>query len=281
MDEVQAAVIQWRKSYEAILEFNTKTSQHYTNVTIARDRIRDLANSINTNIHSFKVTINQYLQDNRNEIWLRYWIQDTSESLLHKLNGYRYLISFTVNPMFEQEWSAVENIIFPDSYDTLYKNALSILSAVHSKKSLLECDDPTIMAVHEGKECQDNSWGCGMCDRMSYTWNQKLIKEALNTNNIFLNTKLQEEFIQYAKNVIVVPDSWEPVKKYTSPVQITHIPGGTAIQNLRELIGSMYTWGLSYRLNTRSHYSTFMSLWSYLDEIAPVLDNDLRYLADL
>jgi len=279
MDDIQSNINKWKKVYTTITEFDKKTSVQYTNVISTSNNIKDLATTIKSNIPTFKTIINQYLLDNRKEIWLRYWIQETSTLLIHKLNGYRYHISYIVDPLFEKEWSTVENMVFPDTYNTLYRNAVAIIDTVKSKKSLLDCDDQSILALHEGKECQRNSWGCGICERMSYNWNQKLIKEALNTNNIFLNTKLQEEFIQYAKNIITIPDSWEPAKKHTCSIQKTYKNNATTIQNLRELIGSMYNWGLSHRLKTDSEYSTFISMWSYMDEITPVLDNDSEMLA--
>lgn len=281
MNEIQTNILQWRKMYNLITDFNKKTSLQYTNVIDTSTNIKQLANSIKSNISNIKTVINTYLVENRREIWLRYWIQGTSSLLTHKLNGYKYPSSYIIDPLFENEWSTVENTVFPETYNVLYSNALSIIDKVKSKSSLLDCDDPKILAIHEGKECQTGRWGCSMCEQISNKWNYKLINEALNTNNIFLNIKLQEEFIQYAKNVITIPDSWEPPKNLACSKTNTFKINATKIQNMREFIGSLYNWGLSYRLKTDSHYSTFISLWSYVDEIESVLDNDLEVFSKI
>lgn len=265
MEEIKTTVLKWNAIYNKIKEFNQKGSPLYTNVLEVIKNIKELVNDITVCRDRFNVILNQYLSENRAEVWLRFWIEHTKKKPI------------PLNTSFEHEWATYLPLRSVDpKYDISYENAQSMTNRMESLRSISNCDDPTILAIHEGRECEGNGWFCWHCDDMESRWHDKLLNELKSSNNVFLNTVLESEFIEYAKGIvaILIPDSWTPpIESNSSPyVGPEYKDGWTTIQCIREILHRNYDWGPSYNIYSKSEYSIFISVLSYINTVPPILE---------
>ena len=256
MEEIKSRVLKWNTIYNKIKEFNQKGSPLYTNVLEVIKNIKELANDITICHDRFNVILNQYLSENRAEVWLRYWIENPK------------------NPSFEHEWAMYVAVKCLDpKYDISYQNSQAMTSRMESLRSISNCDDPAILAIHEGRECEGNGWFCWHCDDMESRWHDKLLNELKLSKNVFLNPVLQAEFIEYAKGIVAIPDSWTPpIECKSSYVGPEYKDGWTTIQCIREILDRNYHWGPLYNIYTNSEYSMFISVLSYINTVVPILE---------
>ena len=263
MEEIKSTIIKWNTIYTKISGFNQKSSPLYTNVLEVVKNINEYANDIIVNRKNFNSILNQYLSENRAEIWLRFWIEH--------VNLYN---PSPMNSSFDYEWTTRLLNIDP-KYDVSYENAQTMMKLMKSRRDMSHCDDPVILAIHEGRECEGNGWFCWHCDDMESKWADKLLKDLKLTNNVFLNPILKNEFIEYAKDIVVIPASWTPPIDYTSyneHLEPEYKSGWTTIQCIKVIVDNDYKWRPLYKLRTDSHYSIFISMWPFIKTVPPVLE---------
>lgn len=252
MEEIKSTVLKWNDICTKIANFNQKGSPLYTNVLEVIKNIKEFANDIKLNRDRFNSILTQYLSENRAEVWIRYWIEHTK------------------NPSFEYEWRTYLVNIDPN-YDISYENAQDMKNRMESLRGISHCDDPAILAIHEGLDCEGNGWFCWYCDDMEGKWTDKLLKELKLTNNVFLNPILVKDFIDYAKGIVAIPESWTPPVEYTCYSGPLYKDGWTTIQCVKEIVSDIYYWGSLYKIKTDSHCSIFISMWFYMNTV-PVLE---------
>jgi hypothetical protein len=255
MEEIKTTVLKWNGIYSKIENFNRKGNPLYTNVLEVIKNIKELANDITVCRDRFNVILNQYLSENRAEIWLRFYIENPK------------------NPYFEQEWATyLAGRSVDPKYDISYENSQDMTNRMKSLRSISYCDDSEILAVHEGRECEGNGWFCWYCDDMESRWHNKLLNELKSSNNVFLNPVLQAEFVEYAKGILGIPESWSPPIEYTFYSGPVYKDGWTRIQCMKEIVESIYYWGSMYKIKTTSDYSIFISVLSYINTVPPILE---------
>jgi hypothetical protein len=266
MEEIKSTVLKWNTICNNIADFNRKGRPLYTNVLEVIKNIKEFTNDIKLNRDRFNSILNQYLSENRAEIWIQFWIEHAKKDELH--TTYR---PSPLNPSFEYEWTTYLVNIDP-KYDVSYENAQTMMNRMKSLRDISNCDDPAILAIHEGLECEGNGWFCWHCDSMESKWDNKLLNELKSSNNVFLNPTLEKEFINYAKDILVIPESWAPPTEYSCYNGPEYKDGWTTIQCIKAIVESDHYWSSLYNIRRNSDYSIFISMWSYINTVTAVLD---------
>ena len=227
----------WLLLQSDIQEFKNPKSIYHNNVIEAIGRTRLLGKHIQQNLDEIQQWLSSYLNNNRAEIYLRYWLETGNEYLLHYLDNKQdhHHIHSRIH-----EWAS----FFDDStfltYDISFANAKEIVKNAVNRMDPNLCNDPLILDIHKGRDCVSNGWFCDYCEDLEHSWKNKLVEQAKQTNNVFLNKSLHDEFVNSVLNspiVSLIPNTWTFPKIYNGLYSFSEKPLETMedmIQKARE-----------------------------------------------
>lgn len=283
-EEIQTILNKWNELYENIEHFNNEKSVYNKNWMYLIKSCRILSEYIYNNIDILKEWWNEYLKENRNELFIRFSLKYISDRLLKGIDWRCYSTS-AIKPEIIEQWAQ----IFPISH---YEEAKEIVKTTLSKKDEKFCDDPEILKIHEGKEHYGYNWGCYYCDEVQDKWENKLYDSIKNSNNIFLNRTLQEDFIQKNKTSIDIGE-WIPIRvcDYYDSVEEYHDLNKNTREELNKLSGKtqyqmsekyfkecLYEWRVSYKIKFDTPFNLFYTLWPFLENILYYVEKDLEFM---
>ena len=135
-EEIQTILNKWNELYENIEHFNNEKSVYNKNWMYLIKSCRILSEYIYNNIDILKEWWNEYLKENRNELFIRFSLKYISDRLLKGIDWRCYSTS-AIKPEIIEQWAQ----IFPISH---YEEAKEIVKTTLSKKDEKFCDDPEI-----------------------------------------------------------------------------------------------------------------------------------------
>jgi hypothetical protein len=287
LQEIQEILNTWNLFYKRILEFEEKKNIHENDPTYALKAIRQAAAYITQQIPILKAWGDNYLEVNRTEIFLRYWLNHVYKhmdavSWRRKTNVSNHN---KLREPFRTHWAKYFSM---DDFE----KALCLAEYAGSKKFIENCDDEEILAIHKDKVCNGYWWGgCDYCEPMEAAWHSKLYK-IFDTPNIFLNESLHEEFIEAHKHLIIDCEppktylkfhstfTYDEAISYINEARDYHKQGQTVNQCVKHMLNPLSScvlgWFPYYSTIPEKPLDIFFSLWSYLDVLPYIIEKDLE-----
>jgi hypothetical protein len=301
MEHIKPLIETWNKYHKEVYAFQQVGGPWHNDVQHAIENIKAYSNFLKENYNTFNTWMMNYLEINRNKIFLRYWVEHGNakvESILENR------FSIHLHPSFNTECSTyIPQVSFTRAFEE------SSWAVAHFDSS--NCDDPEILAIHESsqgvrKTCHGDGWGCWDCEDMQYKWRDKLIKQVLEINNVFANKKLHQKFIEETE--INLPNTWMPPKIYEKKNKYNYNEQNiynkdefcsyikekrekdynkadledkkyvmTTRQFLDKMTWNIYcTWKVCEKYD--DPYNIFISLWNLLDVLPFLLELEMDYL---
>ncbi len=284
-------VSEYSKRMKEILEFNDKKSVYYSNVIRAIQKCKDMLAWYKENVDKIHTEVDDFLNTNRKEVWLRYFLAHGTKYLENGINDYRYSDTH-IHEDFLSSWTAC--IPKDCKYNTNFSMAMYSVKRMNDRAKQTP-DDPDILAIHAGKE-HEGCWAfCWHCEDMEHAWTEKLRKEVQDTDNIFIKTSLQEDFIKdmLGNEAFSIPDTWKPPKffgtTYDHDTYFKEIleyrkdytrDGQTPVQCMRYVIERIDWYEKGWVLRTyptpKTEYDAFFMLWSRIDTLLEIMEIDVR-----
>jgi hypothetical protein len=269
---------EWFWRIKQIQDIDDQETVAFGNVSLAIERFQELAAFLQAYLPTMRQWTTDYLDKNRVSIFIRYWGEILHDEALRTHSR--------INPCVlqaKQEWDSVFG------KDPAASTALadSVANETRRISALSHCNDPTILAIHEGKEHKYScEWfGCDYCEDQERAWSSELNRRLTQSSHPLLNPKkqisLSYTFREELDNVVVQP-KWEPPR---SIEERTPFPdeklGQTLVQRFRGMLPILISgWSLSYQYE-KDPYKQFFQLWRKLDGIMGVIQNDLLLIIDL
>ncbi len=228
---------------------------HKGNVRVAADTWRRFAALWTEHRAALNDWCTTYLDAHRPEIFARYYIERGAAALL---------AAFDRRAAIE-----CEDIICGASLWTAAKQAVE---AAIARLPIECCDDPTILAIHEGRQCEHNGYFCWHCDDMEAQWTRRIQDELKATQNPFLNVTAGRAF--YRDYNGPVPLTWVPPKPTREPIRFDAANGKTAFQAMKSFIEKTATIRATLKFGgaVTSDYKLLLALWSSFD----LVDSNLQ-----
>ena len=104
------------------------------------------------------------------------------------------------------------------NFDISYKHYLHLLKEMKEEQKIEHCTNTKILDLHKDKE--HNGWGfsCDYCEEQEMRWGALVSKKYRSLNNIFINHKLGERFIEkWIKSVLKLNDVEQEKINFTWP----------------------------------------------------------------
>lgn len=269
---------EWFWRIKQIQDIDDQETVAFGNVSLAMERFQELAAFLQAYLPTLRTWMMDYLDKNRSEIFIRYWATEIHN---HALRTHLILI-----PHLQQgikEWDSV----FGKDPATCYDLADQVAKKTRAIWNVSHCDDPTIMALHEGKEHHTScEWfGCDHCEDQQRAWEHELMRRLTESSHPLLNHN-KRTFLHYRfkkeLDEVVVQQKWEPPRSTEPRKPFPDAKQGqTVIQRFRSMLPIMISgWSLSDRYE-KDPYKQFFQLWNTLDEIMGVIQTDLLMMIDL
>lgn len=178
----------------------TRYSYYCVNVAKNMQRQLELFRYLNEQLDVLKQCVNEYVEkkggDDKTFLteWLKYGMNMLSEQV-DTLLEYRYR-SDILPPDMNEVWSPFYSHSSFNHYMISFPQTMEIVSLIHKKDKISECDDEEILSIHANKPCMDDQYeGCYLCEDIERKWHKKLINSYRHTNNLFINPNLQTSFL--------------------------------------------------------------------------------------
>ena len=198
----------WIELQSKIHEFHNPKSPYKHNVKMAIQYTQELGKHIQEHMPTIETWLHTYLDTNRKEICIRYWLETANEYFLHWLDkkcddGH---ISSRIH-----EWDAM---LEAEDINMRFDQAKKIVKeTIHHMDPDL-CDDPDILQIHKDKPCVSNGWYCDLCYDLEFAWKAKLVQQLTQSEHVLLNRSLHDEVCNRAKQTAQIPPSWVFPKIY-------------------------------------------------------------------
>jgi hypothetical protein len=104
------------------------------------------------------------------------------------------------------------------NFDISYKHYLKLLKEMKEELKLDNCTNTKILDLHKDKEHNGGGFGCDYCEEQEMRWGAIVSKKYRSLNNIFINRKLGELFIEkWIKAVLKLEDTEKEKINFTWP----------------------------------------------------------------
>lgn len=287
-----------------IHEFENKTGHYYHNGKRVIQLFKELAEFLRTHEPAMRQWMMEYLDKNRKEIFVKWWSNHVSEWAKDVRNHN----NITLHPNTQQEWDT----IFGDDKATCFELAHRVGTEARSRYDFKNCDDLTILAIHEGKEHDGTCWGCDLCDEQTHAWETELVRRITNSCHPLLNPD-KGKYLHYGwrhKEKVAMICDQEPPHRWGTVYSEERYHRGTMCYTLEEyeafmrrtrrkkygetgqtpkqaiepiLYEAVYHggWGIRYFENYKTEYDAFICLWNTLDLMPLSFELDLRRLQEV
>jgi len=153
---------------------------HMNNARRAIFLFHELVDYLTESLPILEQWMNEYLAKNKKEIFLRWWGEHVSKWAEDQLEQFP---DRGLYPNVQEEWDAV----FGNNPATCFSLAKSFALELRSKISMKKCDNPTILAIHEGQDHNGDWWGCDLCDEQEHMWKTELMQRLQTCAHPLLN----------------------------------------------------------------------------------------------
>lgn len=322
-EQIREILLTWKSMVKELDGFKCpfNRSPYYHNCLKVMTQLRAIATHIETNEPLMRQWMNEYLAKNRHMIFLKsysdlmhLWIEDQIKENF----PWRKL-----HPDLQREW----NTIFGSDHSMCFELAMRAVKQACSRfipqqvgfldTTMPLCDDPTIVAMHYGRNCESDGWNdCDLCEQQTNLWKKELLRRLSTSPHPLLNPEERKWYIlgRWAKHKYLkqeYPDlspSWTPphhwcqlcysrrehicydynsfmnyVKTYCLKPFKSH--GETPLKLTESLLLNITcyaAWELPYSKDEyKDEYEVFMILWNRLDILKESLPLGLQRIADI
>jgi hypothetical protein len=273
-NEVDAILSEWELRIAQIKLFDTPERLTFGNVNVAVDRFRSLASFLQYYVPRLREWMNVYLEENRKEIFVEFCGSELHIQLFN-------LLDHETIQKHIAEWDAVFG-----NTPICYKNAEEVALEIYRKRPFSECNDTTILAIHEGKECDINPWfGCYLCENQESQWNQLLTRQLEDSNHPLRNSKLRLNIHVDYSTELEQCVLWTPPRSTSGEYSsLSKKAGQTVFQQMKAMIDHVIgLWDLSYGPYHKimPMYRRFFQVWNTIDRIPRIIQQTLPDIVDL
>jgi len=236
-----------------------------------------------------------YLEKHRPKIYMKWWRHHIHNWARGNIDFiYRHHI---LHPDAREEWDRV----FGANQETCFSLADRMIEHLSKKVPISQCDDPTILAIHEGRACHGD-WYCDRCEERDMRWKNELTRRLTECNHPALNL---QRYLWMSDQIILekIGNTWEPphvwgYKMYHLGEYVTYMAsqrdkdvlsphrrmGQTPFQKMKDLLSNVFQCGgwelprVYYSANEQEkqmEYIRFLQLWNGLDLIFYSIHMDL------
>lgn len=295
MEEIEPIILEWNEKIKKIKGFNERQTPQYGNVNHAVNAFRELATFLKEKEPILRKWMMNYLGEHRPKIYMKWWRHHIHNWARGNIDFiYRHHI---LHPNAKEEW----NRVFGLNQETCFLLADRMIENLCKKIPISQCDDPTILAIHEGREHRGD-WYCDHCEEQEMRWKNELMRRLTECNHPALNL---ERHLWISDQTILdkIGNKWEPPhewgnKMYHLGEYVTYMAshrdrdvlsthrrmGQTPFQKMKELLSNVFQcsgWELPrvyYSANEQKkqmEYIRFLQLWNGLDLIFYSIHMDL------
>lgn len=190
----------WETIQTDISEFERHNSPHYYNVKRVLGLYRTLAEFLKAEEPVLRLWMNAYLETQRRDVFVRWWgkhVHEWAEDKLHWQFGNKEL-----HPDAERIWDSV----FGSRASTRFSLARKVVENGIEMLKMEKCDDFTILAIHEGEQCDDGLY-CFLCEEKEDAWKDEVKRRVLDSRHPLLNLEKQTYF---SNRIKTFPEDWTP-----------------------------------------------------------------------
>lgn len=288
---IERIIAEWEFRIKQIDLFNTPEMLTYGNVNVAIERFRSFVTFIRYYAPALRDWTNQYLIQHRKHIFIKFCGTRLYNELLGPIDPTRHYVADHLTTT-HSEWDAIFG-----STPARFSIAHNAAVALYKKIPMIECDVPSIRAIHEGLDHDTNWWGCDRCDTQAHQWSQELVRRFKESEHPLQNPTYRQHLSHtYAKELEQLgewepPHSWFDIDSYKASLQadyVTHVKGDTLgkllgktnYQQMKLLVSSIVRLcGLPD--SKKDPYYRFFQLWNKLDLISFIIQLHLPDMIEL
>jgi hypothetical protein len=165
---------------------------------------------VEKNVEMVEQALTEYVEQNKTTSFIKEWLSYGIQLLSREFVPYSHEMEFP--PDVKEVWPLFFDDTILEGYDISYPKTKDLMKMIREKSSISLCDDPDILAIHEGKKC-NCMYMCSYCDEMEVAWHKKVRSMYATPNNIFLHKNVQSEFVEKWCNHNY-SFKWPPAKVY-------------------------------------------------------------------
>jgi len=294
---------EWETRTKDIYEFNKEGGSYYHNGKRVIQLYRELAEFLTTNEPAMRQWMMEYLDKNRKEVFTTWWTNHVAEWAKDQIQTWS---KKKLHPNTKEEWDR----IFGDEPVAKFDLAYRVTMDMKAKIDMSKCDDPTLLAYHEGNECDDNGWFCDLCDMPEMWWKEELQRRLANCIHPLLNVQ-KARFMhvgwRYKKRLEKLGD-WEPphlwgdvynerreendcynLEDYKTCMRTrraaeykkTGLTPKQAIDPMFFIMKYYGGWEIRFYEHYKTEYEAFILLWNKLDLLPLSFELDLARLKEI
>jgi hypothetical protein len=296
--EIWKLIEKWTTFVKEIHQFEHSHSRYYHNVKRAMQHYRELAEFLRANEPVLRAWMLAYLEKHRRQIFVRWWSNHVSQWATEQIKD--NFPEKKLHPDTQRVWDSV----FGGEKDTEFSLAYNVVMQAKARREIEACDDLTILAHHEGKQCISNGYYCDMCDSQEYEWRQELIRRITHSQHPLLNADKYYRYL-FDKSLDERIEFWSPphiwgkdyskrpcnniydideYKLYLKSYREKYFKrdGQTPMQAAKDFISAtLFLSGWNISAHKQDEYEVFFGLWNTLDMIDVVITMDLVHVAEI
>jgi len=273
--EIERIISEWEFRIKQINLFNTPEMLTYGNVNVAIDRYRSFVIFIRHYTPILRKWMNQYLVEHRKHIFIKLCGSRLYNELLSPIDSTRHYVTSHYTTA-HSEWDAIFG-----ATPARFLIAHDAATALYKKIPIVECDIPSIIAIHEGLDHTTDWWGCDRCDTQKDLWSQELTRRFKESEHPLQNPTYRQHMGHTYATELEQLGEWEPphlwfdIDSYKQSLQTEYstyvkVNGQTHFQQMKTLVSSVVRMcGLPD--SKKDPYYRFFQLWNKLDIIAFVI----------
>lgn len=296
MVAIEEILKEWDAKVKDIKGFHERQTPQYGNVNAAIKGFRELASFLKEKEPILREWMMKYLTEHRADIYIKWWgdhIHNWAKGNIDFVYAHHYL-----HPDAREEW----NRIFGKDRIACFDLADRVVKQLSNKKSINQCDDLTILAIHEEKPHRGD-WWCDDCEDQEMRWKNELIRRLTECNHPALNPERRYHLKYRFNDALTQLGNWEPPHEWGNKIYhlgeyVTYMAshrdrevlsphrrmGQTPFQKMKDLLSDVFHCGgwelprVYYSANEQKkqmEYIRFLQLWNGLDLIFYSIEMDL------
>jgi len=293
--DIREILTQWAAYQDNIRQFRNGPNAYDIPYFIAQ--FRELAVFLQEKEFFLREWMMEYLRAHRQTIFIKWWRKHIYDWAMG---------SPLLHPLAEQEW----DMLFGDQAVSRFSTAAKAVEKMNALWSIKHCDDVTILAIHEGLDC--DSFPCSYCDEREDAWRYELQRRLIHSQHPLLNPAIKIWDAPRISNEWTLPHIWGMVdkkicynldeyKEYMCKERVqdrlfTGEIGKTKRECMQNFIWKAFEyrgWGVdrfeinwTQRLrilpkNIKDDYEIFCILWNIVDLISFTISLDLPWLKEM
>jgi hypothetical protein len=302
--EISTILEEWQSRTDDIDNFKNERSPYHNNGLRVLTLFRTLAAFLQEKEPLLRSWMMSYLNNKRVYIFGLWWNRHFTKWAVNQVED-THPEKESLHPAIEDQW----NTILGTDHEDKVSVAKRMVEYYHTRQDVKDCDDITIKAIHEGRNCISNGWFCDYCETQELLWKSERVRRIKTCHHPLLNEEQCGYLACYHKEKHPELCSWEPLhvwsrtflssrttkyiydwneyKDYlqTSRERCYTKTGQTPRQAIEDFLWETeYHTGIlniSYSTKWHKEFDVFCKLWNRLDTISVSLEYDLKRVEEI